>query len=67
MPGPSRTAALSYFSWRKSRFSVTGECVEVAAARETVAVRDSKDREGPTMVFTAEAWREFLRSMDNRS
>jgi hypothetical protein len=46
--------------WRKSTYSGDngGECVEVAAAG-AVLVRDTTDRTGPVLTFTAEAWRAF--------
>lgn len=47
--------------WRTSSYSGgNGQCVEVGAATGSVAVRDSKDREGPALTFTAEAWTSFL-------
>ena len=47
-------------SWRKSSYSGDngGECVEVAAAG-AVLVRDTTDRGGSVLTFTAVAWREF--------
>jgi hypothetical protein len=47
-------------SWHKSSYSGDngGECVEVAAA-EAVLVRDTTDRGGPVLKFTADAWRTF--------
>jgi hypothetical protein len=48
--------------WRKSSYSGTngGDCVEVAAALPAaVAVRDSKDPDGPKLIFTPEAWAAF--------
>ena len=47
--------------WRKSRYSGDngGECVEVATAG-VVLVRDTIDRTGPMLTFTADAWRSFL-------
>ena len=47
-------------SWRKSSYSGPngGECVEVATAG-AVLVRDTTDRSGPVLTFTAEAWRAF--------
>jgi hypothetical protein len=48
--------------WRKSSHSNGngGACVEVAGnLRGVVAVRDSKDREGPALVFTRDQWRAF--------
>jgi hypothetical protein len=46
--------------WRKSSYSGAngGQCVEVASA-EGVAVRDTTDREGVTLKFSAEAWQQF--------
>ena len=47
-------------NWRKSSYSGSngGECVEVAATGP-VLVRDTTDRTGPVLTFTADAWREF--------
>ncbi len=47
--------------WQKTRRSGEngGMCVEVAAVPEHIAVRDSKDPEGPKLVFGREAWRVF--------
>ena len=48
-------------NWRKSSYSGDngGACVEVAAT-ESVLVRDTTDRSGPVVTFTADAWRAFL-------
>jgi len=46
--------------WRKSSYSDNGgECVEVANETRRVLVRDTKDRTGPMLRFTPEAWRRF--------
>jgi len=42
--------------WRKPGRSAGSNCVEVASG---VAVRDTKDREGPVLTFSAAAWRAF--------
>jgi len=49
-------------TWRKSSYSGTSgdNCVEIAATRDSVHVRDSKDPEGPALAFTPEAWRAFV-------
>lgn len=55
---------ISHVTWRKSSHSGGngGECVEVVSVDEAmVAVRDSKDPNGPALAFTASRWREFLR------
>jgi hypothetical protein len=53
---------LSRADWRTSSFSgQNGNCVEVATNLPVVvAVRDSKDPEGTTLIFTNEEWRTFV-------
>ncbi|MDI5943879.1 MULTISPECIES: DUF397 domain-containing protein [Micromonospora] len=47
--------------WRTStRSGGEGDCVEVAAFAEAVGVRDSKDRQGPTLSFAPAAWAGFV-------
>jgi predicted secreted Zn-dependent protease len=48
--------------WRTSTFSGgNGSCVEVASNLPgIIAVRDSKDRQGPALVFTPDEWAAFL-------
>jgi hypothetical protein len=44
--------------WRKSSYSGgTGNCVEVAGNLPGIAVRDSKDHDGPALVIPPAAWR----------
>jgi hypothetical protein len=47
--------------WRKSRYSNAqgGDCVEVASG-SGVAVRDTTNRDGGTLAFTAGAWANFI-------
>ncbi|UWE08684.1 DUF397 domain-containing protein [Actinacidiphila bryophytorum] len=49
-------------SWRKSTYSggQGGECVEIADGFPVVPVRDSKDPQGPALLFSADAWSAFL-------
>ncbi|MFB4305858.1 DUF397 domain-containing protein [Actinomadura sp. GTD37] len=49
--------------WRKSSYSggQGGNCVEVAAQAPEIAVRDSKDPDGPTLAFGVAEWRVFAR------
>jgi Domain of unknown function (DUF397) len=52
---------LAEVAWHKSsRSSGNGNCVEVAILDEAVAVRDSKDRTGPVLVFTSAEWDAFV-------
>lgn len=47
--------------WTKStRSTANGNCVECAVMDGRVAVRDSKDPEGPILLFSPEAWRGFV-------
>jgi hypothetical protein len=46
--------------WRKSTRCESNACVEVASLGESVAMRDSKRTDGPVLVFTAQAWHDFL-------
>jgi hypothetical protein len=48
--------------WHKSSHSGEqgGTCVEVAAMRRAVAVRDSKNPDGPALRFTPAEWTTFL-------
>jgi hypothetical protein len=47
--------------WRKSSYSSdTANCVEVAPTDSGMAVRDSKDVQGPVLWFTAGAWQAFV-------
>jgi hypothetical protein len=56
-------ADVTHAVWRKSSYSSGngGQCVEVARNLPgLVAVRDSKNPEGPALVFTPQEWRAFL-------
>ena len=48
-------------AWRTSSYSGNsgGNCVEVGAAAPLIAVRDSKDPDGPRLAFEREAWQTF--------
>lgn len=51
--------------WTKSSYSVgNGECVEVKSPTvSALAVRDSKDPQGPVLAFPADAWSAFVASV----
>ena len=57
---------LSRATWRKSSLSAANGCVEVAFIKDQVAVRDSKDRGGAVLLFTAHEWRTFLEGVRNK-
>lgn len=48
-------------TWRTSSFSGNygGNCVEAGSDAGIVWVRDTKDRTGAVLAFTAEAWAAF--------
>jgi hypothetical protein len=57
---------LSRAEWRKSSLSGSNGCVEVAFIEgNNVAVRDSKDRQGPVLVFNAHEWVAFTTAARN--
>jgi hypothetical protein len=49
--------------WRKSSYSDGngGQCIEVARDG-AILVRDTTDRDGVTLTFTAHAWKKFTAS-----
>ncbi|MFF0625729.1 DUF397 domain-containing protein [Streptomyces sp. NPDC004296] len=54
---------LSNAAWRKSSYSngSGGSCVEIADGLPgIVPVRDSKDPQGPALVFSAVGWASFV-------
>ena len=52
---------MTQINWRKSTYSRSnGNCVEVGTGQALVAVRDSKDPDGPRLAVTPAQWRAFL-------
>jgi hypothetical protein len=51
--------------WRKSSYSSNGgeACVETAGGGAVVLVRDTANRDGGTLAFSAEAWQAFVTSL----
>lgn len=47
-------------AWRKSTYSGSeANCIEVGNAADVVKVRDTKDRQGPAITVSGDAWRQF--------
>jgi hypothetical protein len=56
--------------WEKSSYSngSGGECLEFSrtfAPSGLIRVRDSKDPSGPSLIFSAPEWSEFVKSVKN--
>ncbi|MFF5244398.1 DUF397 domain-containing protein [Streptosporangium sp. NPDC000095] len=61
-----RKPDLSQVRWRKSSLSGDGpSCVEMAFAGNDVAVRDTKNRDGGTLVFPRTEWTIFINGIKN--
>ncbi|MEV6565561.1 DUF397 domain-containing protein [Streptomyces kronopolitis] len=59
---------LTSAAWRKSSYSNTsgGNCIEIADNLPAlVPVRDSKNPQGPALVFSATAWGSFVAAVRN--
>ena len=52
-------------AWRTSSYSGSngGACVEVGTTGQAVAVRDSKDQDGPQLAFAADTWQAFTNQL----
>ena len=51
-------------TWRVATHTGTnGNCIEVGGAARAILVRDTKDRTGGTLTFTAGAWQAFATSL----
>ncbi len=46
--------------WKRSKSCADTACVEFHYIQGGVAVRDSKDPEGPVLTFTKDEWRAFI-------
>jgi Domain of unknown function (DUF397) len=53
-------------TWVKAQYSGSnGQCVEIASAPGKIAIRDSKDPDGPILVYTPGEFRTFLHGARN--
>lgn len=50
--------------WRKSSYSAMQDCVEVRLEDERVAVRDSKNPDGPQLHLERTEWQTFLKEIN---
>lgn len=64
LPRERGTPDQSRTHWRKSTYSGgNGDCVEVGSLDQTVAVRDSKHRSGPSLFVSPDGWRSFIQEL----
>jgi Domain of unknown function (DUF397) len=55
---------MSKYAWRKSSYSTAqSNCVEAASLPDAVAIRDSKNPDGPKLTFGPADWRSFTASV----
>jgi hypothetical protein len=48
-------------AWLKAQSSShNGQCVEIASTANKIAIRDSKDPDGPILVYTSREFKAFL-------
>lgn len=61
----SSSASISGVTWRRSSHSTAANnCVETARlGSELLAVRDSKDVQGPALLFPPASWSHFVRAV----
>ncbi|MBY8884842.1 DUF397 domain-containing protein [Streptomyces sp. PTM05] len=61
---PSRHGVTA--AWKKSSYSgAHGDCVEVRApGPQAIAVRDSKNPQGPALSFSSQAWAAFVADVE---
>ena len=50
-------------TWFKSSYSAANDqCVECLVTPECVRVRDTKHRDGPSLVFSSDEWRAYVKA-----
>ncbi|MFI9366089.1 DUF397 domain-containing protein [Kitasatospora sp. NPDC053057] len=62
-----KSASAASLKWRKSTYSGNNNnCVEVADLPDgSVAVRDSKNPDGPALIFPRSVWNQFAQGAGN--
>ena len=58
-------AERSALSWLKAQASSATGCVEIASTVDKIAMRDSKDPDGPILVYTPTEFNAFLEGTRN--
>jgi hypothetical protein len=54
-------AERAHLTWQKASASTSyGQCVELASAADGIAMRDSKDPDGPILLYTRAEFKAFL-------
>jgi hypothetical protein len=54
-------------TWRKSSYSGSQtNCIEAGSVSRAVRVRDTKDRQGPALAVSADAWRRFTAGIKSK-
>ena len=52
-------------AWQRSSRCEGGTCVEVADLQTEIAIRDSKDPQGPILRFTRSEWIAFVQGIES--
>jgi Domain of unknown function (DUF397) len=56
---------LSNAVWRRGSRCSGNNCMEIAFVDNRIAMRDSKDEQGPVLMFASSEWHAFLRGVRN--
>ncbi|AVH57079.1 MULTISPECIES: DUF397 domain-containing protein [Streptomyces] len=59
-PSADDASALKWFKSSYSDSSEPGDCVEIATTPATIHLRDSKNPQGPRLIFDPTAWADFV-------
>lgn len=51
--------------WHTSTFCAAGNCIQVAEIDGSIAVRDSKNPQGPVLRYSPAEWQAFLDGVEN--
>jgi hypothetical protein len=51
--------------WTSAKACTGGQCIQVAAMGDSVAVRDSKNPDGAILTYSVDEWTNFLKGVKN--